>query len=256
MTDRRIGILFLGFLASGAVFLVLTLFIGMAGGFGMLEIIWRLLTGFIPFLQVNLPRISSDAGTWAPGLAAFGLALVVGHYFLRGWARKRNRPWSAGSTLCAGLVLPLLFAISFLVPGVLLQVEMLGKMKWFDRERGKAMVVHHMRSLNLAVCLRDTDGNAEKFPDWPEELTPDELKDWNALAQSDRENGKPHEAPVYLGRWVTWKSAADMPLLISPAHREGGKLVRQVLKVDGGIVQIPAEDVDAWIDKAMAAGKR
>jgi hypothetical protein len=122
---------------------------------------------------------------------AFGLALVVGHFFLSGWAKKRHRSWSAGSTLCAGLVLPLLFGISFLVPGVLLQVEMLGEMRWFSRERGKTMVVYHMKNLHLAAWSKGLDEPGGKFPDWPEDLTPEELKDWNGLAQTDRENGRP-----------------------------------------------------------------
>lgn len=256
MTDRRIGILFLGFLAVVAMLLVLSFMIAMAGGFGFFEAIWRLLTGFISFLRDNLPRISSDAGTWGPGLAAFGLAVVVGHFFLRGWARTRSRPWSAGSTLCAGLVLPLLFAISFLVPGVLLQLKLFGEMRWFDRERGKTVVVGHMRRLHLAIAMRDMDGTAKEFPDWPLDLTPEELEDWNGLSRSDRENGKPPEPPIYLGRRVTWDSDAEMPLLISPAHREGGKLVRQVLKVDGTIVQIPAAETDQWIDKVLMEERR
>lgn len=256
MTDRRIGILFLGFLATLAVLLVLSFMIAMAGGFGFFEIPWRLLTGFTSFLRVNLPRVSTDAGTWGPGLAALGLALVVGHYFLRGWAKKRNRPWSAGSTLCAGSVLPLLFAISFLVPGVLLQVELLGDMRWFDRERGKTMVVDHMKRLHLAIVLGAADDSQDRFPDWPADLKPKEREEWDALVLAARENGNPLEPPIYLGRWVTWRSDADLPLLISPVHREGGKRVRQVLTVGSKIVQIPAEEVDSWIDKAMAAGKR
>lgn len=255
MTDRRIGCLFLAFLAVAGVLLVLSFMIAMAGGFALFEIPWRLLTGFAWFLRENLPRISTDAGTWGPGLAAFVLALVVGHFFLRGWAKKRNRPWSAGSTLCAGLVLPLLFAISFLVPGVLLQVELLGDIRWFDRQRGKTLVVHHMRQLQMAIIRGAADDSEDPFPDWPADFKPEEREHWDALVLAARENGSPMEPPIYLGRWVTWESDADLPLLISPAHREGGKRVREVLTVGSEIVQIPAEDVDAWIDKAMAAGK-
>jgi hypothetical protein len=255
MKDRRIGCLFLGFLAVAGVLLVLSFMIGIARGFGFLEIFWRLLTGFASFLQVNLPRISSDAGTWGPGLAAFVLALVVGHFFLRGWAEKRSRPWSAGSTLCAGLVLPLLFAISFLVPGVLLQVELLGGMRWFSRERGKTMVVYHMKNLHLAAWSKGLDEPGGKFPDWPEDLTPEELKDWNGLAQTDRENGRPPEPPIFLGRWLTMDSDGSLPLLISPSYSKNGAMFRQVLTMGSEFVEIRDEEVDEWIDKAMAAGK-
>lgn len=154
------------------------------------------------------------------------------------------------------MVPPLLFAISFLVPGVLLQVELLGEMRWFDRERGKTMVVHHMKNRHFAASLKGLDEPGGKFPDWPEDLTPEELKEWNALAQTDRENGKPPEPPIYLGRWLTMESDGSLPLLISPSYSKNGAKVRQVLTMGSEFVEIRDDEVDAWIDKTMMAGKR
>lgn len=251
MTDRRIGIWFLGFLATVAVLLVLLFMIAMAGGFGVLEIFWRLLTGFVAFLRVNLPRISSDAGTWGPGLAAFGLALVFGHYFLRGWARKRNRPWSAGSTLCAGLVLPLLFAISFLVPGVLLQVEMLGEVKWFGRSSSSdAQMKMQLRNLGMALFVYDEEKG--RLPDSLDELTELEFLAIDPLKLPSSGTESPPEPPIYLGRWLTMDSDGSLPLLISPSYPKNGAKVRQVLTMGSEFVEIRDEEVDAWIDKAMA----
>lgn len=254
MTDRRIGIWFLRFLAVAGVLLVLVFMIAMAGGFGFLEVIWRLLTGFASFLQVNLPRISSDAGTWAPGLAAFGLALVVGHYFLRGWARKRNRPWSAGATLCAGLVLPLLFAISFLVPGVLLQMELLGEIKWFGSRNNAAILRLQLRNTGQAAFFfEDLEG---RLPDSLNELVEAELVTTSSLVWTGEEGDSPPELPIYLGALLTMKSDGSLPLLISPSYMKSGAKVRQVFTMDSEFVQIRDEEVDAWINKAMEAGKR
>ena len=255
MTDRRIGILFLGFLAVAGVLLVLSLMIAMAGGFGFLEIIWRLLTGFASFLRVNLPRISSDAGTWGPGLAAFGLALVVGHFFLRGWARKRNRPWSAGSTLCAGLVLPLLFAISFLVPGVLLQVERLAEVRWFGVRSSESSSMG-MRLWSLYADLLSVEEAYGRFPDSLEELV-----DWYRVPRASSlwmggTGEVPAEPPIYFGAGLTSESDPSLPLLISPRYLKNDAKMRQVLSVGGEMREIRDEEVDAWIDKAMAAGKR
>jgi hypothetical protein len=55
---------------------------------------------------------------------------------------------------------------------------------------------------------------------------------------------------------LTLDSAPDLPLLISPGYRQGGKRVRQVLTVGSELVVIDDEEVDTWIDKAMAAGER
>ena len=255
MNDRRIGIWFLGFLATVGVLLVLVFMIAMAGGFGFFEVIWRLLTGFASFLQVNLPRISADAGTWGPGLAAFGLALVVGHFFLRGWAKKRNRPWSAVSTLCAGLVLPLLFAISFLVPGVLLQVELLNEMKWFERRRDpEALLKHQLRSLGMALFAYDEVNG--RLPDSLDELAELEFFSSPSVLLASGEGGSPPEPPIYLGRWLTMDSDGSLPLLISPSYSKNGATVRQVLTMGSEFLEIRDEEVDASIDKAMTARER
>jgi hypothetical protein len=255
MTDRRTGILFLGFVATVAVLLLLTFMVAIAGGFGLFEVIWRLLTGSISFLRDNLPRISADAGTWGPGLAAFGLALVMGHYFLRGWAKKRNRRWSAGSTLCAGMVLPLLFAISFLVPGVLLQFELLGEMKWFERRRDpEALLKQQLRSLGMVLFAYD-EVHA-RLPDSLDELAELEFFSSPSVLLASGEGGSPPEPPIYLGRWLTMESDGSLPLLISPSYTKDSVKIRQVLTMSSEFVEIRDEEVDEWIDKAMAAGTR
>ena len=255
MNDRRIGIWFLGFLAVAGVLLVLVFMIAMAGGFGYLEVIWRLLTGFTSFLRENLPRISSDAGTWAPGLAAFGLALMVGHYFLRGWARKRNRPWSSGSTPCARLVLPLVFAPSFVVPGVLLQVELLADVKWFSRSSSSdAQMRMQLRNLGMALFVYDEEKG--RLPDSLDELAELDFLAIDPLKLPSSGTESPPEPPIYFGRWLTVDSDGSLPLLISPSYPKKGAKVRQVLTMGSEFVEIRDEDVDSWIDKAMAAGKR
>ena len=94
----------------------------------------HLTVGFYFFLRENLPAISSDAGTWGPGLGAFLTAVLVSHFYLRAWAAKRNRRWSFGTTFCLLLIVPVLFVISFLVPGVLLQAGLLRDVPWFERQ--------------------------------------------------------------------------------------------------------------------------
>jgi hypothetical protein len=220
-----------------------------------LDALWHLAAGFAYFLQDNLPRISTDAGTWGPGLFAFGLALAVLHLFFRNWATKRNRPWSAGSTLCAGLVLPLLFAISFLVPGVLLQVKLLAEVKWFGVRWSESFSVRTQLG-RLRFDLLSVEETYGRFPDSLEELV-----DWHRLSRPSqlwmRGTGEvPAEPPIYLGAGLTSKSEASLPLLISPCYLRNNAKMRQVLTVGGQEHEIRDEEVDAWIDKTMMAGKR
>jgi hypothetical protein len=98
------------------------------GGFDLL--FQELLQGFWFFLRENLPKMSFDAGTWGPGLGAFLLAMIVAHRFLGAWAAGTNRHWSLATTFCLLLAVPVMFVIAFIIPGVLLQWEMLRQEIW------------------------------------------------------------------------------------------------------------------------------
>lgn len=95
-------------------------------------VLLELITGFWFFLSRNLPSMSWDVGTWGPGLGAFLLATVFSHRFLARWAARTNRHWNFGTSLCLALMVPVLFVISFIVPGVLLQLEVLRQVPWFE----------------------------------------------------------------------------------------------------------------------------
>ena len=100
------------------------------GGYDLLFV--ELIGGFWFFLRDNLPAMSFDAGTWGPGLAAFLLMITIAHRILKSWAAKTNRYWSVGSSFCVALLVPVIFVISFIVPGVLLQWEMLRQVVWIE----------------------------------------------------------------------------------------------------------------------------
>jgi len=126
---RSIGAVALIFL--GALLQLYALLMpSLLGGYDLL--FFRLISGFLVFLCGNLPAISWDAGTWGPGLGAFLLATVMIHRLLNGWLAGKNRYWSLASTLCLMVLLPVLFAISFIVPGVLLQWDLLRQVPWFE----------------------------------------------------------------------------------------------------------------------------
>ncbi len=119
-------------IAFAAVLALLFVFVQLINS-GFDEVIVHLFGGFFFFLRENLAKLSTDSATWVPGLAAFGLALVIAHRFLRQHAASRNRKWSFITTACLGLFLPILFAVAFIVPGALLQVKSLAAEPWFER---------------------------------------------------------------------------------------------------------------------------
>jgi len=91
-----------------------------------------LLFGFVPFLKNNIQSISWNAATWGPGLGAFLVAVVFVHRWLGRWALRTGRPWSFVTSFCLVSLVPVLFVISFLVPGVLLQWEALRETVWIQ----------------------------------------------------------------------------------------------------------------------------
>ncbi len=118
--------LFIGFVALNLAMVSISPF----GGYHLL--LEEFGKGFWYFLDENVPAISWDAGTWVPGLVAFVLALLMIHRILSRWAAAANRYWSFGSSFCLVLLLPVLFAVSLLVPGVLLQWELLRQTHWIE----------------------------------------------------------------------------------------------------------------------------
>ena len=99
---------------------------------GDLLVFDRFLTGFWHFLSANIPAISWNAATWGPGLGAFLIAVVFLHRWLSRWASRTGRPWSFMTSFCVVSLVPVLFVISFLVPGVVVQWKMLQEVQWVD----------------------------------------------------------------------------------------------------------------------------
>jgi hypothetical protein len=65
-------------------------------------------------------------------LGAFLIAVVFLHRWLSRWASRTGRPWSFATSFCLVSLVPVLFVISFIVPGVIVQWEMLRETAWIE----------------------------------------------------------------------------------------------------------------------------
>lgn len=90
----------------------------------------RFLTGFAYFISGNFPLISWNADQWVPGVGAFVIAWMIMHRWFSRWAKRTHRPWNLMTSFCVVALVPVLFVISFIVPGVLLQWEVLQEVNW------------------------------------------------------------------------------------------------------------------------------
>lgn len=93
----------------------------------MQEGLYHLLFGFVFFLCRNLQRMNLNWDTLAPGLTAYGMVVLLLHWGLRRFCRIRSREWSFLSSFVVALLLPAVFGISYLVPGVILHLGELAK---------------------------------------------------------------------------------------------------------------------------------
>ena len=91
------------------------------------EVLYHLLCGFVFFLSRNLTRMNFNADTLVPGLLAFGICVVALHVVMKRVCHNRGRSWSVRASFLVSLLLPVLFATSFLIPGVILQIQQLIK---------------------------------------------------------------------------------------------------------------------------------
>jgi len=218
---------------------------------GFLDAAFHIVGGFWFFLDEKLPAITSDAGTWGPGLAAWLVALALGHRFLRDWAQARGFQWRVTTTTCLGLLLPVLFAISFIVPGILLQVNGLRKVRWFEREvHNAAAIKMELRNLTLA-CAGFANLSADgKYPDSLDALAEPEFMSLRFL-NIGRDNELPPEPFTYLGTGYTRDTSGDALLAISPWFQDRGTWQRMVVTIDGTMIVIRDDEVDAWLDRVV-----
>lgn len=233
-------------------FVLLAVLAGLiSSGPGYLEAAFHLIAGSWFFLSERLPIISSDAGTWAPGLAAWVVALAVGHRSLRKWAGAHAGHWRITTTVCLGLLLPVLFVISFIVPGILRQVDGLREVRWFQRNSMKlsSLVKLELRNRAQACAALANEATDGKYPDSLDVLAE---RDWvrERLLNFSNDPNTPPEPPIYLGAGYTSDTAKDAPLMISPRFQERGIWQRIVVTVDGTMTMIQDDEVDAWLDRA------
>jgi hypothetical protein len=95
------------------------------GGVILAFLLLEAATGLYHFLAANLPRISTNADTLMPGIAAFVIATLAAHRMISAFYQRRGKHWPFSNTCCLAALLPVLFIIAFLVPGVILQLQLL-----------------------------------------------------------------------------------------------------------------------------------
>ncbi|WP_367870279.1 hypothetical protein [Luteolibacter sp. Populi] len=245
------------FANAGAILLViLILLFGLAIGtqFGITQVLYQLVVGFWFFLKENLSQVVSNAATWVPGLVAFFGAIVVMHFLLREWAGKTGRQWRWGTSVALASVVPVLFVIAFLVPGVFLQVRELSDVRWFHREAGKGGSTAQSIVSDYRMALFEYSETHEgRFPASIAEVEQERIRGPWGGKRHPWNRDLPPEEPIYLGPGLTDQSDPSLALVITPAFQEKKGPCRYLLTIGGEKKKIPTEDLDAWIERSLDA---
>ncbi len=214
--------------------------------------IYHLLFGFWFFLRDNLKAASPNADTWVPGVFAFIAALWIAHHYVVKWARMRGVHWTAASTLALGMLLPVLFALAFLVPGILFHARSLAEEPMMLRSRGSdAMLRNQLENFWMFAqdsALENKDG---KFPETMDAYFSDSKP--SALRRLDRQSSDdpPPEPPIYFGNFLNIDSDPELPLAITGPFLHRGHQHRLVINIKGNITLIRDQDTHNWIQRVM-----
>ena len=234
-------------------FAMMLITLGALGLYYYWEFLGHLVAGFYFFLRGKIPAISVDAATLIPGLGAFLLALAIAHCFLRSWASKHNRNWSFSTTVCCGLLLPVLFAIAFIVPGVIFQVNALREVRWFEESPNmRAHCRMELRGYAANIMSAATDDPQGRLPESLD--AKDELEHRRSNLYILPRGGNaapPYEPTIYLGSGLTLRSDPGLPLCISTCYLKGGKLTRWVITLSQESFEIQDSETDAWIRRGL-----
>ncbi|MES2474672.1 MAG: hypothetical protein V4640_02745 [Verrucomicrobiota bacterium] len=93
----------------------------------MVDVLFHLLFGFLFFLGRNIGQMNFNADLFVPGFGAYLIFVCILHFLMRRRCREKQRIWSIRSSCAVALMLPALFGISFLIPGVILLLQELAK---------------------------------------------------------------------------------------------------------------------------------
>lgn len=254
MSSRRQSNILLGVVLFCLAGIPLLLFLFVLGTYsGHTQAALRFLGGFYFFLRENLPRISTNAATWVPGLMAFFLGVVAIHFLFAKQVRRKGLSWGLGTSFALAAIVPVLFVVAFLAPGVILQIRDLpAGSGWFHRGDSitETTVTENMKQIGM-MLLEDASENGGRFPDSLNELLSNADKglikrEWSSLSSP--------EPLIYLGAGLSDTSDPSVPLLISrPLVRRDGSLERKMLTIGYEIRMIPAEAADEWITRALDA---
>lgn len=149
------------------------------------------------------------------------------------------------------MFLPVLFALAFLVPGILFHARSLEEEPMMLRSLGSdAMLRYQLENFWMAAldpALENKDG---KFPETMDAYFSDSKP--NALRRLDRQfsDDPPPDPPIYLGCFLNHNSDPELPLAITGPFLQEGHLHRFVINARGEITLIRDQETHDWIIKA------
>jgi hypothetical protein len=150
------------------------------------------------------------------------------------------------------MFLPVLFALAFVVPGILFHARSLAEEPMMQRSRGSDAILRNQLE-NFWMFAQDSalENKDGKFPETMDAYFSDSKP--NALRRHDRQSSDdpPPEPPIYLGNFLNHNSDPELPLAITGPFLHKGYPHRLVINIAGNITLIRDQDTHNWIRKVM-----
>lgn len=243
--DRIAGAV-LKLLAIAGGLLVLVLLFGGTMGLLRLQAGYHLVAGWFLLLAENLARFDLDPQVLIGG----GIALILASVALHLVARRFRSGWSVRNSLASTGLLLVLFAASFLVPGVILVLRTPmedGLTQRSDRRAHAFRSETHWISMHLLEYC---------FSDPPPGHLPDDFPAF--LAANEKLDPRPWgwNAFLFPGAGLSTDADPDTAVIVTPRYRDHKDLVHTVITLGGEVRIIPATGLPTLLEKAAAEHRR
>lgn len=208
----------------------------------------RIMTGWALFLNRNLRSLALEPDILFSGLIASVLSILTLHFLARWISTHYRFRWPIRSTLSVFGFVVVLFAASFLVPGILSVSQGLISEPWVSRSHSSEGFIYRQQLSSLYSALIDRDLLDQNQP-VPHDM--DSLVyDAPLLSSGSYRSGFTDSGFLNPAAGLRFPDHERLPLFISPEYLKLGKPVRQVIFSDSRIEVIDPDQFEALLKQA------
>lgn len=205
---------------------------------GLLEVPFRLLLGWAPYLVHVVPQTQVNMELLLCSLGALALGMIGMQWLMSRLRAPQRWPWRWTLTWCAMLVV--MFSTSIAAVGIVHQAAWLFRLPvWIEWSGMGTQIKTMMNAKQVVLAARQyASAHDDKFPESCAEMMPEIVTDSRIFWVSVDKN-MPLEPLVYAGAGLRDSDHGDWPVVWSPRPSANGQ--RVIARLDGSAEVIGEE---------------